>query len=463
MKIDSDVLLVIPIRQGYSGITLDLGLLYLYSALKDRHIDSTILHCPKDSTTQERWEEILMLNPQLKIIGFKAFSVDHNSIKRMASSVKKILPGCTTIIGGPHPSSLSEYILNDISDLDFAFEGEGEIGFPQFCKCVLAKEDISEVPGLVYRTEKGFKHNQREIISDLDDLPRVRWEDINIDEYPDFMTSLPFIPVMATRGCPYHCTYCATSTIVGRRMRFRSVENVLTELRLLRDVHGVRGINFSDDELTLNRKYFKRLCEELIKSDLNIKWECSNGIRLDTIDEEVLALMYRAGCRYAAVGIESASDEILKKIKKKINTKTIREQVNLIKKSQIIPQGLFMIGFPGETEAEIEKTIDFAIELDIDKTNFSIFMPLPGTESFDDLIENGYLNLEKMNWDNMKPDRVIFERPGVSGKILKKMQKKAYLKFYFRPKPLIRIFQEFVVKDGGLKALFSKAKSIFNN
>jgi len=461
MKIASDILLVIPIRSGYSGITIDLGLLYLHGALKDHGMEATLLHCPKENFTDGKWEELLSENRHIKIIGFKTYSVDHNSVKRMCAIAKKVLPNSITIAGGPHSSSVPEYVLSDIPHMDYVFIGEGEVGFPEFCQRTLKGKGIVDVPGLCFRSDKEISKNSPWVVEDLDTLPRIRWEDLNIDEYPDFFTSLPFIPIMATRGCPYHCKYCAGHTIVGRKMRFRSPENVIAELRHLKEVHGVTAVNFSDDELTLNRKYFVAFCEALIREKLEIRWECSNGVRLDTIDKEILDLMYQAGCRYAAIGIESASDKILASMKKNITTATIREKIALIKQSKIVPQGLFMMGFPGETVEDVLKTIEFSIELDIDKTNFSIFMPLPGSEIFDELSAAREIRLNEIDWDKMKPDQIVYKHPLIPPKILKSLQQKAYRSFYFRPKPLYRLLREFIGKKGAIKFLGIKIKSVF--
>lgn len=461
MLITKDIVLIVPIRQGYSGITLDLGLLYLYSALKENGLDATILHCPKEKIDFDAFKNILRKNSHIKIIGFKAFSVDHNSVKQMASIVKDILPECVTVVGGPHPTSLPEYVLKDMDSIDYTFVGEGEIGFPLFCEKILSNEQLNDVPNIAYRNNGTVIVNPQKVVMELDMLPRIRWEDININEYPDFLTSLPFIPIMATRGCPFFCKYCAAHKIVGRKLRFRSVENVIKELKLLKEVHGVAGVNFSDDELTLNRKYFISLCRAMIDGKLEIEWECSNGIRLDTLDEYILDLMYDAGCRYASVGIESGSDDILSQMKKSITTTVIREKVALIKKSRVVPQGLFMIGFPGETEADIKRTIEFAIELNIDKTNFSIFMPLPGSEIFEELIKNDELYLDTLDWDKMKPDEVLYKHPTIPPERLKYLQRQAYIRFYLRPGPMKRLVKEFVFKKGGLKALVSKFSSVF--
>ena len=120
-----EIMLVIPFRPGYSSITLDLGLLYLYSALREQGLAATILHCPKEKIDEDLFRQIISKNRHLKIIGFKAFSVDHNSVKEMARIVKSILPECVTITGGPHPTALPEYVLEDMPAIDYVFAGEG--------------------------------------------------------------------------------------------------------------------------------------------------------------------------------------------------------------------------------------------------------------------------------------------------------------------------------------------------
>jgi radical SAM superfamily enzyme YgiQ (UPF0313 family) len=445
--VDAEILLVIPARSGYSGITIDLGLLYLAAALKRAAIKATILHCPNERMDLDAFRRFLEKNRHLKIIGFKCYSVDHNAVKQMARLVKTVLPGCVTIAGGPQPTSLPEYVLQDMPELDYVYGGEGEIGFPLFVENILKGLTVAKVPGLAFRSAAGgVRKNPNEIYQDLDQLPAIGWEDVNLKDYPDFLTSLPFIPVMATRGCPYACKYCASHATFGRKMRYRSVENVIAELVRLRQIHQIRAFNFSDDELTLKREYFLELCERMIQAGLGLKWECSNGVRLDSLDDLVLDKMYQAGCRYVAVGIESASDQVLRAMKKNISIQTIREKIALIRKHKVIPQGLFMIGFPGETEADIRRTIEFAIELDISKTNFSIFMPLPGSEIFDELIESGELKLRDIAWDKMKPDEIVYRHPTIPPARLSLLQRTAYRRFYLRPRPALRLAREMLCR-----------------
>jgi len=453
-----NILLIIPVRNWYSGITIDLGILYLYSALKRDGIKATMLHCPKEGMDLDDFKIFLEHNPQIRIIWFKSYSVDHNSIKRMSKIAKEVIPDCTIIVGGPHPTSIPEYVLKDMIHIDYVSVGEGEIGFPIFCKKILQKDSVDDVPWLWFRINGEIKINPNQIYDNLDDLPEICWEDINIEEYPNFMTSLRFVPVMATRWCPYQCKYCAAHKIVGRRIRYRSVNNVINELKRLKSI-GINEINFSDDELTLNRKYFLELCNGIIDNKLDILWECSNGVRLDTLDDEVLDIMYNAGCRYVAVGIESSSNQILKDMKKNITTETIIEKLDLIKRHKVIPQWLFMIGFPNESEQDIKNTIKFSQDLDIDKTNFSIFMPLPGSETFDELIASKEIEIEKINRDDMRPDRIARDR-WISAKRLKKLQRMAYLKFYLRPKPMKRFFKEMILDTKKWKTVMIKLKSI---
>jgi len=463
MKYTERILLTIPFRRGYSAITIDLGLLYLYSAAKDRGLDAAILHCPKEGVDEDGWTQLMRSNPQLEIIALKAYTMDHFAVKRMAEIAKRELPGCTVIVGGPHASGVPELVLRDMPAVDYAFKGEGERGFPRFCEAVLAGQSVDDIPGLAWRTPQGLHLNPPELIEDLDTLPRIRWEDIPIHEYPDYITSLPFIPVMATRGCPYQCTYCSAFNIFGRRFRHRSVQSVVDELRLLQRVHGVRAVNFSDNEFSLDRGYVMELCQALKDSGLGTEWELANGLRLDTVDEELLSTMADAGCRYVSIGVESASNSILLENKKAMTQAVIREKAALVLRSGLQVQGLFIIGFPTETQAQILDTIRFSLELGIDKTNFSILMPLPGTEVFDSLVASGAIDVESFDWENMRPDNVTFPREHLSASRLRWLQRYAYLRFYLRPRPLRRLSREFLFRSSGRAALTRKVRSVLSS
>ena len=198
--------------------------------------------------------------------------------------------------------------------------------------------------------------------------------------------------------------------------------------------YGAKRFSIIDDEFTLNKKYASRFCAALIDAKLDLKWDCPNGVRIDSLNPELLQQMEAAGCDALCVGIESGNERVQKLIKKRVKVDTIRERAHMIAGcSKIKITGYFMIGFLNETEDEIRDTIEFARSLPLVRAAFNVVIPIPGTAIFDELIDKGRLKLEEINWDTLTNDQVAFERDNVSGKRLLKLQREAFLRFYARP------------------------------
>lgn len=247
---------------------------------------------------------------------------------------------------------------------------------------------------------------------------------------------------MTTRGCPFECSYCAGHTVTGKKIRFRSVGHVMAEIELLYTKYGIREIHILDDNFTLNREYVRKFCWELIKKNFKVFWCCTNGVRLDCLDQQTLKLMKDSGCYYISVGIESGSDRVLTLMKKRLSIEIVKKQVQLVKKSGFDINGFFILGYPGETEEDIRKTIRFAKTLGLKRAAFPNFLPLPGTEVYQSLIDSGELKEEEIDWDKLFHSDVPYSPPPMSKKRLKYLQRRAYLEFYLRPEVLLDVFKE---------------------
>jgi len=233
---------------------------------------------------------------------------------KMIAMVKEFDRNIITIAGGPHISGLADHTMRIVKDLDYGFCGEAEAGIVKFCR-IMAGEDgaaLSGVPGLVYRKDGRVMINERAIVEDLDKLEFPEWDLIDPRTYPvapqgTFTKRLPVAPILTSRGCPYECTYCGVKSNTGRKYRTRSPENVIAEIELLVSKYAVREIHIEDDNFTLDRNRVVRFCNLLIDKKIDISWACPNGVRLDTLDADILKLMERAGCYSFAIGIESGS------------------------------------------------------------------------------------------------------------------------------------------------------------
>lgn len=275
----------------------------------------------------------------------------------------------------------------------------------------------------------------RPLISDLDTIPPPAYHLMPIEKYYPAVGSVKRLPAMilfATRGCPGRCTFCYR-TFHGV-VRKRSARNIIDEIKVLQKNYGIREVSFYDDTFTLFKNVVREFCQIIKNEKIDLTWSCFT--RVDHIDGELLRLMKDAGCHLILFGVESADEEVLKNINKRISLDKVREAVVLAREVGIETRASFMFGNQGETEETIKKTIDFAIKLDPDEAQFNITTPYPGTEMFMWAKMNGYI--KSFNWDDYSMSNVVLELPGLSKEKLEHYYKLAHLKFYFRPKVILR-------------------------
>ncbi|MBW1915783.1 MAG: radical SAM protein, partial [Deltaproteobacteria bacterium] len=264
------------------------------------------------------------------------------------------------------------------------------------------------------------------------------WDLIPPGEYPNaphqgFAKAFPIAPIITTRGCPFDCSFCASHSINGRKVRFRTVGHVLEEMDLLQNRYGVKEFHIEDDNFTINKKYVKTFCNTLKLKGIDTYWHCSSGMRLDSLDIDTLRLMKGSGCYTYTVAIESGTNRVLKLMQKHLSVETIQKQIEMMNQAGCKPTGLFMIGFPGETKDEISKTIQFSKSLDIKRAQFAIFHPMPGSKIWGKLKAQG--RLKTLDWQKIKPSEVAYSSD-IPAKELKRLQRKAFLSFHLRPRIL---------------------------
>jgi radical SAM superfamily enzyme YgiQ (UPF0313 family) len=227
---------------------------------------------------------------------------------------------------------------------------------------------------------------------------------------------------------------------MGNRLRFRSLPHVFAEMDLLRTQYGVKEFHFVDDMFNASKSRVLEFCATLKRKNWGISYTFPNGLRLNTIDEEMLVAMKESGAYAFTVGIESGSPRILAAMNKKLTVDMIREKVNLISKTGLEPSGFFLIGFPGETREDMRMTLDFAKSLPIKRAHFSNFLPLPGTEATRKLMESG--ELQTIPWGELAYASVPYAPQGITKEELKAFQRRAFLEFHMRPKILLRMLKE---------------------
>jgi radical SAM superfamily enzyme YgiQ (UPF0313 family) len=461
------VLLVKPINKIYYVISPNLGLGYLATALREAGFQVDMLDSGKEGLTYAGFEKLLRQN-HYDVVGLQMFSHEVESVRKHLSITKRVDRDIHTILGGPHPSGAPQETLTEINDADFGFVGEAETGLPQLMELLADGETtentLREVPGLVWRNNQAIVVNPARRQQQLDSIGFPAWDLMNPRDYPTaphgtFSKRSPVAPIIVTRGCPYSCGFCGGFNITGKEIRSRSVDDVIREIEFLIKEYGVKEIHIEDDNFTFNQDLVRTFCSELIAKNIDISWSCPNGVRIDKLDPELVQLMEKAGCHSLALGIESGSDQILRKMNKYLTTETIKKKVDMIKDtSSISLTGFFLIGYPEEEEVDIEKSISFAKNLRIDKVSFMYTMPLPGTPLYQEWIDKA--GTENIDWDNFFYYRIVPNLSGIPAKRLQALQRKALLTFYLRPRIIVNLLKELRTFQQ-YKAMFWRVREIF--
>jgi anaerobic magnesium-protoporphyrin IX monomethyl ester cyclase len=465
-----NILLVLPIREGNNlQIAPDLGIIVLATALQKQGCTVTLLDCPKEGMNFAAFKQFLK-SAEFDVVGFRCYSRDHNYVKHHIKIVRQVFPQAITLVGGPHSSALPDFVLDTMPDLDFDWKSEAEEGLPKLIALIekfgrtIPENLLQDIPGLGWRSSVQKKNviNNPGFTSDLDAYGIPAWELIKPDTYPGFIYN-EYYPLLTTRGCPYPCIYCNTPGLSGKKLRHRSLDSVFEELTFLKNRYGISRFSIVDDEFTLDQNYAAQFCERLIQSGLKLRWDCPVGLRLDSLNPELLRKMENSGCECIAVGIESGSERVQKLIGKQITVKKIRQQAFMVaENSSIRTIGYFMLGFPDETEEEIMQTINLATELPLYRANFSLVIPVPGTKLFADALLRNKLSLDKINWDACTTEQVSFERDNLSHKRLLQLYRLAYFRFYGRPRVLWQLAKASLADTHVIWASILNLKRLFS-
>lgn len=452
----------LPLKKSYFT-TPPIGLMCLASTLREKNHHVKILDLFSFSDKLDNLKELL-INGSFDVVGITGMSIQHNTMLRISKIVKMINNNIITVFGGPHASALPDFLLKE-DCIDFLFRGEADFSFPAFLDVINEPNKWENIPGLCFKNGDEIKISEPEILKDVDLLPIPAWDLIEFKNYMRAPHGLickkePIGQIITSRGCPYLCTFCAAHATHSNLWRSFSPDRVLDEIDYLVNVLNIRELHIEDDNFSLNIKRAKIILKKIIKKEYNLSIAFPNGMRLDKIDDELLKLMKAAGVYSIAFGIESGSANILKRIKKKISLEFIKNQLKMIKKYKFDTEGFFIIGFPFEKKIDIYKTIDFALKLDLDAAFFGIYIPLPGSSDFQDLIEKGRINLENINWDNMfsskSQDFSFYLLPNE----IENYQNLATRKFYFRIRIILINLIKIMRNIKNLSRLFKRFKAV---
>ncbi|MHA1848905.1 MAG: B12-binding domain-containing radical SAM protein [Promethearchaeota archaeon] len=458
----TDIILINPPFKT-QFITPPLGIGYLASFLKKAGFKTLVLDCNASKKSFSDIQKIIKETRPLAV-GVTACTNFINAALKVLLIAKMTDLSIKTIIGGPHASALPDHILKK-RYVDFVIKGEGELTIVELMRNLYKENAYSNIKGLCFKKGHDIMINpDRPLIKNLDELPFPDWDSIPPNKYPRaphglIVNSFPVAPIITSRGCFYNCSYCATNSIWKQRLRNRSIDNVLDEIEFLIHKFGVKEFQLEDDNFTFDPNRVIEFCKKKKERKLDFEWSCPNGVRIDSINKDLLKLMKNAGCNYIIYGIESANYKILNRVNKKIPLLGVKNLIEYQNKNGITSAAFFMFGLPGETKRSISNTINYSLKVPFQRAHFEIFTPLPGSREFKVWIKDEKVDIDSIKWKDFNFYTSIINSCVVKGKDIKKYQKIAFLRFYLRFKIIINIIRK--VKIANLPSIFKRIISIF--
>lgn len=362
-------------------------------------------------------EELLDFKPDIAGVTCM-FTQTHISMVRICNAVKRQNPMLPVALGGVHITNclmnkdISRQIMDELDNVDLFFLYEAEIAFTQFVKVVNKELPSGELYQVYFNSSAEKLYFADKLIPGKEALNVIPAHDLmtptELSEYgtiggfyclKDKGTRMT--TVLANRGCRGSCAFCSVRSFNGLGVRHRSVQSIVDELVMLRNEYAIGHIMWLDDDFLHDHKRALRLFNEIVKQNIGITWDCTNGVIAISCTDEIISAAYESGCIGLTLGVESGSPKILKQVRKPGNVKIFKKAAEVLRKYEQINSRVFlMIGFPEETYRDILDTIALALEMDLDWYNVTILQPLPNTPIFNVMVDQGLA--DKINFSDIR-------------------------------------------------------------
>ncbi|MEA3432848.1 MAG: radical SAM protein [candidate division WOR-3 bacterium] len=400
-----------------------LGIAYLAAVLKEKG------HSPEIFDM-----DVMPGKPDYKnyrIVGISCLTSTYLKGLEIAREVKDA--GRIVVMGGYHPTFMDGEVLKT-GLVDYVVRGEGEYVLPELVNHIEGDADVKDVKGISYMDGNKLIRTENAPYPDVDKIPLPARDILPLSSYKAFLDERPMTPVITSRGCPFNCSFCASSKFGGLKWRARSALSVIEEVEILKERYGFGSIDFMDDNFTMNPARVVKISEGLLERDVGIKWWCLS--RADTIvkNEDMVKVAVRSGLNMVFLGIESVEEDILRSYGKREDTTTFANAITLLKRYGVKTWASIMIGALNETGSMISRTINFIKKLDPHAVQISILTPYPGTRLFEEVKGR----ITTWNWNLYDGAHAVFNTYHLNTKKIQSILRKAYLNIYLAPKRVVR-------------------------
>ncbi len=396
--------------------TPPLGLAYIAGALRSAGHEVQVIDAAAETSEKNAFKEDIFLfglskeailkniDPDTEVLGFTLMFVTNWLYDReLIRYLRHHIPQAVIVAGGEHASATPSYCFSQ-APIDYIVHGEGEETITELMDAIQGSTALTTVKGISYLLgDQVLQTTPRKRVKDLDSLARPAWELFPIDTYFQNKTSFGVyrgntLPVIATRGCPYECTFCSNPQMWGRRYELRTPEDFVDELEYLKDKYDIENFDLYDLTAIIVKKWIIAMCKEVIRRQLNITFQLPSGTRSEVIDAEVADWLFKAGCKNISYAPESGSEKVLKEIKKRVRLEKMLKSIKAANTAGLNIKLNMILGFPDDTHLDIWRTFAFLIQASwygaYDAAP-AVFSPYPGSALFDRLCQEGEISLAR--------------------------------------------------------------------
>lgn len=458
MRFKRVLLVTPPSSSRYGGLRVPAGIGYIAQVLQDNAIEYDYCDMRLGHSFTELRNELLAFKPDL--VGISMITLQYKNTYRMISSIKNLLPKVKIVVGGHHVTILKEKVLEECDKIDFGVVADGERTIIELCG---DGNSYGEIKGLIFREKEDiYFTGERSPVENLDEYAFPKYEKFNMQRYSKQ------IPVHSSRGCVFQCTFCPNK-LLGMKYRTRGVNHFVDEIEYWY-LKGYRQFAIDDENFALNRKRVYEICDEIERRSLRKLFiRCSNGLRADGVDRELLTRMKEIGVREVGFGVDGGNNKVLGHVKKGESIERIEEAIRIACELGLDVKLFIIVGTPHEEKTDIEDSIRLARKYPVARVNFNNAIPYPGTEMFDYISERNLFIVPPEEYlNNISEEKPIpvFQTPELKReeriRILKRchqvereVMKNSVIRM-FRHYPLIGIFAKYIFNVNIFEKLFFK-------